>query len=129
MVYFIGASKMLQSKSLKTFAHSLGCSNNVISKNMPFSLLRTNLHRQYCSEKFKIVDESASVLTIRKTLKTAGVESTEGFSFIKTLCPVCDFGDKKPVSSIYINKVSGNDDEISFAIELHIFNIFLLFYA
>ncbi len=97
---------MLLTRSLKSVAQNLRCNNNTISKHLPYPL-RTNIQRQYCSEKFKIVDESASVLTIRKTLKTSGVESTEGFSFIKTLCPVCDFADSKTNASIYINKVSG----------------------
>lgn len=106
MVYSIGKSKMLLTQSLKSIAQRLRCNNNVIIKNVPCPL-RSNFHRQYCSEKFKIVDESTPVLTIRRNLKTAGVESTEGFSFIKTLCPACDFADSKTISSIYINKVSG----------------------
>lgn len=111
---------MLLTQSLKSIAQSLRCNNNVIMKNVPCPL-RTNFHRQYCSEKFKIVDESASVLTIRRNLKTAGVESTEGFSFIKTLCPACDFADSKTISSIYINKVSGKCAQ--FQLKLSISNI------
>lgn len=98
---------MLLTKSLKSIAQNLRYNNNIINKNVPCPL-RANFQRQYCSEKFKIVDtECTSVLTIRKTLKAAGVESKEGFSFIKTLCPVCDFPDSEKTSSIYINKVSG----------------------
>lgn len=107
MVYSIGQSIMLLTKSLKSVAQSVRCNNNMISKNVPCPY-RTNFQRQYCSEKFKIVEnESVSVLTIRRTLKTAGVESTEGFSFIKTLCPVCDVADSKTDCSIFINKVTG----------------------
>lgn len=103
---------MLFTKSLKLVSQSLRCNNNVISKNVT-SPFRTIFQRQYSDEKFKIVDESASVLTIRRNLKTAGVEATEGFSFIQTLCPVCDFADSKETASIYINKVSGNDEHFS----------------
>lgn len=103
MVYSIVQSKMLLTKSLKSVVQSLR-----ISKNVPCPY-RTNFQRQYCSEKFKIVEnESASVFTIRKTLKSAGVESTEGISFIKTLCPVCDFTEGRTDCSIFINKVTGN---------------------
>ncbi|KAG4072609.1 hypothetical protein HA402_004698 [Bradysia odoriphaga] len=100
---------MLLANSLKYIVQNLRLNNNKISNNVPCPLWANQLvQRQYCSEKFKIIDESTSVLTIRRSLKTAGVEATEGCSFIKTLCPVCDFPDGKTASSIYINKVSGN---------------------
>lgn len=94
---------------LKIFAQNLVCRNaKMINKNGSSCVFRTNSRRQYCSEKFKIVDnESVSVLTIKKTLKSAGVELTEGFSFIKTSCPICDLPDSNVGSSIYINKISG----------------------
>lgn len=104
---------MLLKSSLKSFVQNFGyrnrSNNSVINKNVPCAF-RTNSQRKYCSEKFKLVEnESTSVLTIKRTLKSAGVESTEGYSFIKTSCPICDFADSKATSSIYINKVSGTN--------------------
>lgn len=99
---------MLLRTSLKSFAQYLGYQNTDFKSKTAAVVFRTNFQRQYCSEKFKLVEnESTSVITIKRTLKSAGIESTEGSSFIKTSCPICDFADSKAASSIYINKVSG----------------------
>lgn len=112
---------MFLTKSLKSVAQHIRCNNNIINKHVPCSLRTNQFQRQYCNEKFKIVDETTSLLTIRKTLKIAGVESTDGYSFIKTICPVCDFADGKFASSIYINKVSG---KWKFRIWFSLYNFF-----
>ncbi|KAJ6646856.1 Mitochondrial DNA helicase [Pseudolycoriella hygida] len=98
---------MYLAKSLNALTQCLRSNNNNVMKNVP-CLFQKNAQRQYCNEKFKIIDnEPTSVLTIRKVLKASGGESTEGFSFIKTSCPACHFADSKSASSIYINKVAG----------------------
>lgn len=101
---------------LKSFAQKVihrKCTNtgntvDVINKTVQCGYWK-NVQRQYCNEKYKTVEsESASVITMKKTLKLAGVESTDGISFIKTICPICDLGQgRTTASSIYINKTSG----------------------
>lgn len=106
---------MLLANSLKYVVQNLRFNNNKFNKNVvPYPLRANVAQRSYCSEKFKIIDESTPVLTVRRSLKTAGVEATEGCSFIKTQCPVCDFADGTTPNSIYINKVSGMGDDKDF---------------
>lgn len=54
---------------------------------------------------------NVSLFSIKKTLKSSNYQFTEGFTNIKTLCPVCDSSSKE---DIYINKITGKFPQIPY---------------
>jgi hypothetical protein len=49
---------------------------------------------------------NVSLYNIKKSVKLANKEFVDGFTNIKTICPVCD--PKENPEDIYINKTTGN---------------------
>ncbi|XP_059615649.1 mitochondrial DNA helicase [Phlebotomus argentipes] len=69
-----------------------------------------NLRSNFCIsavESGSLLSATISVPNIKRVIKNSGLECEDGFSCIRTVCPVCtDKGDHR--ESIYINKITGN---------------------
>ncbi|XP_055687058.1 mitochondrial DNA helicase [Lutzomyia longipalpis] len=64
----------------------------------------------FCSsaaESGSLLTTTVSVPNIKRVIKNSGFELEDGFSCIRTQCPVCS-NDGEPKETIYINKITGN---------------------
>ena len=92
------------------------CRNNLLANKLqskkvnclPFSLSSVKYSN---FEKDEEQTTSASLFNIKKAIKFSGLEFDEGFTCIRTNCPICDYDGKpakdKKKTSIYVNKYTG----------------------
>ena len=108
------------------FAHRLLLSKKLsfVSKKPLKILKQLNVAQDFstssshCSYKDNNSDQmNVSLYNVKKSLKLANIEYEDGFTHLKTICPVCDPSEK--AEDIFINKTTG---EISPLIRISQFN-------
>lgn len=70
---------------------------------------QTRTRREYCDSGVKNLEAASSavsVYNIKRTLKASGFDFDDGFTSVKTVCPVCH-KDKDKKENIFINKTTG----------------------
>jgi hypothetical protein len=98
------------------FAHRLFLSKklSLVSKKPLKFIKQINVTQEFSTtgpsnSSFKDSDKdhmNISLFNVKKSLKLANTEFDDGFTNLKTLCPVCDPTVKR--EDIYINKTTGN---------------------
>lgn len=96
------------------FAHRLLLTKNLsILSKKPLKILKqlnttndlsTSGHSYYSFKANSDDQTNVSLFNIKKSLKLANADTEDGFTNIKTLCPVCE---PSKAGDIYINKTTG----------------------